>query len=194
VTVQRHPEFSGDFLINMEGKIQMPFVGDIDIYGLTKKEAEDKLRQMIGRYVVSPDIAITIIEFRSKFYFVIGEVAVPGKYYMRSETTTIRDAVFEAGLPLTSAAMRKCRLITPSPKGNSKTRNVDVYAILYGGNLKRNLVIRSGDVLYVPSTAMAKLFRVIAPVAAPVGAAAGVETGLEEINTRPEPGTQKRVN
>lgn len=184
ITVQRHPEFTGDFPVNQEGKIQFRYVGDVDVNGLTKKEVEEKVRKLISRYVANPEVTVTIVEFRSKYYFVIGEVARPGKIYMRSETTTVREAVVAAGLPTIAAAMRKCVLITPD-KIKPKKRLVNVYAILYGGNLKKNLEMKSGDTLYIPSTVMAKVFRTIAPITAPVTEAAEAQTGLTTLNTRP---------
>jgi polysaccharide biosynthesis/export protein len=184
ITVQRHPEFTGDFPVNQEGKIQFRYVGDIEVNGLTKKEVEDKVSKLIGRYVASPEVSVTILEFRSKFYYVIGEVGRPGKIYMRSETTTVRDAIVEAGLPTIAAAMRKCVLITPDKK-HPRKKSVDLYAILYGGNLRKNLEMRSGDTLYVPATVMAKVFRTIAPITAPVTNAAEAQTGLTTLNTRP---------
>ncbi len=42
ISVMRHPEFSGVFPINLEGKIQYKFVGDMDVTGLTKAEMEKK--------------------------------------------------------------------------------------------------------------------------------------------------------
>lgn len=184
ITVQRHPEFTGDFPVNKEGKIQYRYVGDIDVNGLTKKEVEDKVRKLIARYVANPEVTVTILEYRSKFYYVIGEVGRPGKIYMRSETTTVRDAVVEAGLPTIAAAMRKCVLITPD-KTKPRKKSVNVYAILYGGNLGKNLEMKSGDTLYVPSTVMAKIFRTVAPITAPVTEAAEAQTGLTTLNTRP---------
>jgi len=193
IMVQRHPEFSGDFPINQEGKIQFRFIGDVDVRGLTKKEVEAKIAKLIGGYVVNPEVTVTILEYRSKFYYVIGEVGHPGKIYMRSETTTVRDAIVESGLPTIAAAMRKCTLITPDKNGKPRKKTVDVYAILYGGNLKKNLEMRSGDVLYVPATVMAKVFRTIAPITQPVTAAAEAQTGITTLNTRPRPtdGTQR---
>jgi polysaccharide biosynthesis/export protein len=185
VEVQRHPEFSGTYPINLEGKIQYEYVGDIEVTGLTKKQLEEKIRGLIGRYVANPVVTVTITEYRSKVFYVIGEVGHPGKYYMRSETTTVRDAIVEAGLPQFSAAMRKARLITPDRRGRPRTKKVNLYEILYGGNLKRNLEMHSGDVLYVPSTVMAKVFRVIAPITEPVTAAAEAQTGVTTLNTRP---------
>jgi polysaccharide biosynthesis/export protein len=191
INVQRHTEFSGDFPVNQEGKIQFRYVGDVDVNGLTKKEVEEKVSKLIGKYVANPEVTVTILEYRSKFYYVIGEVGRPGKIYMRSETTTVRDAVVEAGLPTTSAAMRKCVLITPDKK-NPRKKPVDVYAILYGGNLRKNLEMHSGDTLYVPSTVMAKVFRTISPITQPVTSAAEAQTGITTLNTRPATSGQTR--
>lgn len=187
ITVQRHPEFSGIYPVNLEGKIQAGMIGDIDVNGYTKKELGDKVAKLISNYVINPEVNITILEFRSKFYLVIGEVNRPGKYFMRSETTTVKDAIVEAGLPMVSAAMRKCRLITPAKDGRVKTRSVNIYAILYGGNLKKNIEMRPGDTLYVPATIMAKTFRVIAPITEPVTSAAGAQTGINTLGNRPTP-------
>ncbi|MDD5565352.1 MAG: polysaccharide export protein [Candidatus Omnitrophica bacterium] len=176
ITVMNHPEFSGKYAINLDGILQYKFVGDIQVKDLTKKELEEKLKSIISAYVINPSINVTVVEYKSKVIYVLGEVKQPGKYYMRSESIPIREAVVQAGLPLQSAAMRKCRIITPDKNGRVKTRSVDLYAVLYGGNLKLNLEMHPGDVLYVPCTIMAKLFRVISPVTSTVsGAAAGPE-------------------
>jgi len=172
ISVMRHPEFSGTYPVNQEGKIQYKFVGDMEVNGLTKAELEQRIRDVLSTYVKNPEVNVTVTEYRSKYFYVLGEVGTPGKYYMRSETMSVREAVFEAGLPTTAAAMRKCRLISPSFRGNGKVRSVDLYAILYGGNLKKNINMHPGDVLYVPSTVMAKLIRVINPVTTTVGLAA----------------------
>jgi len=185
IQIQRHPEFSGTFPVNLEGKIQMQFAGDIDVTGLTKKELADKIAKLVSNYVINPEVDVTILEYRSKYYLVIGEVNRPGKYYMRSETTTVKDAIVEAGLPMVSAAMRKCSLITPAKNGKVKTKKVNIYDILYGGNLNKNIEMRPGDTLYVPATVMAKTFRVIAPITEPVSSAASAQTGLDTLNTRP---------
>jgi polysaccharide export outer membrane protein len=171
VTVMRHPEFSGIFPINSEGKVQYKFVGDIDVKGLTKKQVEDKLVKALSSYLVKPEVSVTITEYKSKYVFVLGEVAQPGKYYIKSDTIAVRDAVVNAGLPTYSAAMRKCSLITPDKTGKVKNQSVNIYAILYIGDLRRNIEMHPGDVLYVPSTVMAKIIRVISPVATTVGLA-----------------------
>jgi len=171
ITVMRHPEFSGIFPINSEGKIQLKFAGDINVMGLTKKQVEEKIAKVISGFLISPEVNVTITEYKSKFVFVLGEVAQPGKYYIKSETISVRDAVVNSGLPTYSAAMRKCSLITPDKSGKVKNMPVNIYNILYIGDLRKNIDMRPGDVLYVPSTIMAKIIRIISPVATTVGLA-----------------------
>ena len=184
IDVLRHPEFSGVFPVNLEGKVQYKYVGDIEVTGLTKKELEQKVKEIIASYVISPEVNVTILEFKSKVIYVLGEVGRPGKYYMRSDSILVREAVVEAGLPTLAAAMRRCRLITPDKKGNAKTKSVDLYSILYGGNLKRNLEMRAGDVLYVPATVMAKIVRVINPVTAPIADLNSGQASASSLATR----------
>lgn len=178
IAVMRHPELSGTYPINLEGKIQYKFVGDIDVNGLTKKELEQKIKDIILNFVISPEVNITILEYKSKVIYVLGEVGQPGKYYMRSDSIPVREAVVVAGLPTLAAAMRRSRLVTPDKNNRTKTKTVDLYAILYGGKLKNNLEMRAGDVLYVPATIMAKVIRVINPVTSTVGLAASAPSDV----------------
>ncbi len=175
ITVMRHPEFSGKYSIDQEGKLQYKFVGDLQVTGMTKVQLEDKIRQIISKFVISPEVNVTIEEYKSKVFYVLGEVGMPGKYYMRSETISVRDAIVMAGLPTQAAAMRKARIITPDAKGG-KLQPVDIYGLLYGGDLKKNLILNPGDFLYVPSTVMAKVFRVISPISNAVGTAVSPAT------------------
>jgi len=177
IDVMRHPEFSGTYPVNMEGKLQYKFVGDIDVNGLTKKELEEKIKSIIANFVISPEINVTVVEYKSKVIYVLGEVGQPGKYYIRSENIAVREAVVQAGLPTQAAAMRKCRIVTPSKDGKAKIKSVDLYSVLYGGNLKYNYEMHAGDVLYVPCTVMAKIIRIVNPVTATVSGAAAGPTG-----------------
>jgi protein involved in polysaccharide export with SLBB domain len=177
IIVMRHPEFSGIYPINMEGKLQYKFVGDIDVNGMTKKQLEDKLKEIISNFVISPEVNVTVTEYKSKVFYVLGAIGNPGKYYMRSETITVREAAVLAGLPTQAAAMRKTRIITPDKKGRSRTKAVDLYAVLYAGKLNYNYEMKSGDVLYVPYTIMAKLMSVIMPVTSTVSGTATAVAG-----------------
>jgi len=171
ISVLRHLEVSGEYIINSEGKIQYEFIGDIKIEGLRKDEVKTLLTERLSEYIISPDVTIKIIGYYSKIVYVVGEVARPGKVYMRGDTITTREALVLAGLPLLTGKIKHSRLITPSDTGKVERKMVNVHKLLYEGDLRENLVMKPGDTLYIPPTFMAKALRVIQPVTAPISAA-----------------------
>jgi polysaccharide export outer membrane protein len=174
IEVRRHPEFSGKYAVNSEGKIEYKFVGDILVNGLTKAELKERLTKILSEYIIEPDVNVQIVQYLSKVFYVIGEVGRPGKYYMKGNTITAREALVEAGLPTDAAAMRKTRLITPNTDGQNNFVTIDVCKLVYEGDLSENREMKPGDVLYVPSTVMAKIIRLISPATNIAGQVTGV--------------------
>lgn len=173
IEVRRHPEFSNKYTINSEGKIEYKFVGDVSVKGLTKIQLQEKLAGILSEYIIEPEVNVQILEYLSKVFYVIGDVNRPGKFYMKGNSVTVREAIVQAGLPNQAASTRKCRLITPNTNGRDNYVYVNVYELLYGGNLKCNLEMKPGDVLYIPSTVIAKIIKVVSPVTNAVSEAAG---------------------
>lgn len=174
IEVRRHPEFSGQYPVNSEGRIEYKFVGDVVVSGLTKAQLQEKLVLTLSEYIIEPDVNVRILSYLSKVFYVVGEVNNPGKFYMKGNSITVREALVQAGLPVTgSAAMRKCRLVTPNAKGRNNYKYVNAYDLLFGGDLRQNVDMKPGDVLYVPSSIVAKIVRIISPVTNAVSSAAG---------------------
>ena len=173
VAVMRHPEVSGRYEINMEGKIQYEFIGDIVVQDLTKDQAGKYIGERLSEYIVNPDVTVKIVGYNSKVVYVVGEVGRPGKIFMRGNTITVREALLEAGLPLLTGVTKKTRLITPAENGKIAKENVNVYALLYEGDLRQNLTMNPGDILYIPPTFLTKTMRAISPITQPISNAAG---------------------
>ncbi len=173
IEVRRHPEFSGEYPINSEGKIEYKFVGDIYVAGLTKNQLRDRLESILSEFIVAPEIDVRIMKYLSKVFYVVGEVNRPGKFYMQGNTITVREALVQAGLPNQFSATRKCRLITPGKNSKNNYVEVNVYELLYGGDLSQNFDMKPGDVLYVPSTVISKIVKIISPVTNAAASAAG---------------------
>lgn len=171
IVVRRHGEFSGQYPINSEGKIQYKFIGDIEVKGLSKTEIKEKISRILSKFIINPELDVTILEYRSKVIYVIGEVGAPGKYYMKADKISLREAIVQAGLPTLSASMRRTQLIRPDKKGKPMEKKVDLYALLYEGKLNLDQDMLPGDVVVVPATFFAKIMRIISPVAAPIGSA-----------------------
>jgi len=182
ISVRRHPEFSGAFPLGPNGKIQYPFVGDIDLGYLTKSEAREKITDILSVYVTSPEVDITITAYNSKTVYVLGSVAGPGKYSMRAEFMPVREALLAAGLPRENiTALRRAVIVRPMPEGKAITKKVNLLDMLYNGNLKLNYDLRSGDIVYVPATVLFKVTTVLDQVLNPAFKATSIYDDVQDV-------------
>jgi polysaccharide export outer membrane protein len=88
----------------------------------------------------------------------------------RQRNMTVRDAIMYAGMLGDNAAMRRVLVITPSYIGKPKIQKVDMYKVFFRGDLRDNILLNPGDIVYVPMTVAAKLTKTITDIMAPINA------------------------
>jgi len=167
ILVREKPEFSGTFEIGPDGKIQFPFLGDIKAEGLVKVRLQEKVKVALETYIKYPELSVSIVKYRSKYVYILGEVNKPGKYYMAGDSISIRDAVVQAGLPTRDAALKRTRVIKPAEQKPISTR-VNLNNIIYKGILEDNLKLVSGDIVFVPSLVHSKINRFLNKILDPL--------------------------
>lgn len=82
------------YLVNKDGYIQFPIIGEIKVLGMTQSELNKSLITKISKYVKDPIINIKITNFRIS---VIGEVRKPGVYNVRGQRMSVIEAISNAG-------------------------------------------------------------------------------------------------
>lgn len=97
VDVYDDPDLSGLVTVQHSGDISFPLLGDVVIEGLTVKEVQAKLVELLARdYLVDPQVVVRVKEHRSQWVTLVGEVVRPGKYYLQGKKTML-DLLTEAG-------------------------------------------------------------------------------------------------
>ena len=76
----KEADFSGSFPVRYDGKITIPFVGDIDVAGRTPTELKGELEENIGRFVDVARVSVAIEQPNSARFFVLGKVAQQGAF------------------------------------------------------------------------------------------------------------------
>jgi polysaccharide export outer membrane protein len=76
------------------GTVEIPFVGELEVVGLTLAEIKDKAAIALKDYITDADITIKLV---NNYVSVIGEVARPGLYPIYKQQMNIFQAISMAG-------------------------------------------------------------------------------------------------
>jgi polysaccharide biosynthesis/export protein len=105
----------------------------------------------------SNTVFVTMWAYNSKYYYVLGDVLIPGRMSITGNETVL-DAIYSAGGLTSTAAPQNIRLVRPAPAGAccQQVLPVNLAAITSGGDPTTNYQIMPGDRLIVPRRAEPK--------------------------------------
>lgn len=183
---------TGERLVRPDGKISLGFYGEVFVAGLSTDEIKEKIvlhlrhflpDEVLGLNEIDPDtgdvkqkkpsesdrVFVDVTAYNSKFYYVTGDVAAPGKMPITGNETVL-DAITYAGGLIPTASTSNIRLVRPAPPGAccEQVLPVNLSAIVSAGDPTTNYQIMPGDrvVVYRDPIIRTTLFidKMLAPV------------------------------
>lgn len=150
VAVWRMPELSADVIVRPDGAITLPLLGDVHAAGLTTAALQERVAQLLPRYIKdgSADVTVTVLEPNGYRYAVIGNVERGGVFVSRYHVT-VAEAVALAGGLNRYAAPR--RMLILRNDGSKKFRRIpiDFTRARSGEHPEENLILAPGDFVVV---------------------------------------------
>jgi protein involved in polysaccharide export with SLBB domain len=160
--------------VRPDGKISFEVLGEFEVAGKTPEE----ISAMVGKrvqdlYTLPGDHAVDVrvVLFMSHVYYVVGQVGRPGPrtYTGRDDLLT---SIAEAQ-PNSLAWQRRIRVVRPaSQEGtNPFIFEVDYKKMVMDGDTSKDVLLKEGDIVYVPPTILAQVAMVIEEFISPVARA-----------------------
>ncbi|MCS7301616.1 MAG: polysaccharide biosynthesis/export family protein [Fimbriimonadales bacterium] len=157
VQIVGEPEFSAPQLrISRDGRISLPSIGEIQAAGLTLTELEQRIRQRFREEQILRDalVAVTILEFHRPRVSVLGFVQRPGTYEFKEgdrvlEALSLGGGVIHERARLEDAWMQRI---------DGSKIELNLYRLLYEGDLSQNIPLQDGDTIYVPEETQNRYF------------------------------------
>lgn len=88
ITVFGEADLTGQFLINPQGDIAFPLVGDIEASGKTLIELTASITEALQQgFIRQPSVAVEVLNYRP--FFILGEVRTPGTYPFSANLTVL---------------------------------------------------------------------------------------------------------
>jgi polysaccharide biosynthesis/export protein len=151
----------GGQYVSAEGTIQFPYIGSLNVAGLSEAQARDALVSKLSRYIKDPQVTLRIQAYRSNRIYIEGDVRAPGLVALNDLPMTLPEALARAGGLLPSAD-RSAISIT---RGD-KTTVVNLQKLTEDNINPNQILLAAGDMVRVLGREDAKVY-VLGEVTAP---------------------------
>jgi len=153
ITVYQNPDLNTDGRISERGTIMFPLVGEVPVSGQTPLEAGASIAKRLksGRFLIDPQVTVSVVEGRSRHVSVLGHVAKPGQYALDGVSTKVTDLLALAGGISEGGDDTIVLLRASNGTGTQERREIDVQAMYRSGDLSSDVDLQPGDTLFVPS-------------------------------------------
>ncbi len=146
-------EFSGDYLVLVDGTVAFPLVGQMNVTGMTLNQLNRLLTDKYAVFIKRPVVTTTLLEPRPLKVTIAGEIDQPGAYtlaFAEGKFPTLTDLVQLAGGVTTVADIEKVQIRRQIGK-NAQNINVSLWEILQSADGQQNLTLRDGDAIIIPT-------------------------------------------
>jgi polysaccharide biosynthesis/export protein len=149
ITVFQNPDLTTEARISERGSISFPLIGDVVISGLTPEGAAARIADRLtrGKFVINPQVSLTVQQVRSQQVSVLGEVGRPGRYPLDDVSNSLTDVLARAGG--INAEGDDNVVVVRTLNGRETRTTVDVPEMYRSGDMSHNMRLENGDVVYV---------------------------------------------
>jgi polysaccharide export outer membrane protein len=160
--------------IRPDGKITFEDVGTVEAAGKTPEQLAEILRTKVSALYSLPGdnpIDVRIVTYRSKMFYVLGEVYLPGPKICTGRDTAL--SAIAAAKPTVLAWEERTQVIRPSSNKNEKPKifELNLQDIIIHGDASKNVLLQEGDIIYMPPTILAGIAQVVEEFVRPIGTA-----------------------
>lgn len=170
------PEYSGQngrYQVLVDGTLNLPLVGSVRVQGLTLNRAAAAISARYARFIKRPITTVTLVQARPLRVAIAGEVNKPGSYSIpisgdsvtgertaeggTTQFPTVTRGIQIAGGITRLADVRQVQVRRPRGGAPEQIININLWEFLQTGDLRRDLTLRDGDTIVVPTVASVNL-------------------------------------
>ncbi|PTU32357.1 polysaccharide biosynthesis/export family protein [Stenotrophobium rhamnosiphilum] len=173
VIVWDHPELtnpagttmnvdSSGRVVRPDGTIYFPYAGDVLVADKTTTEIRELLTQKLARSVQNPQVDIKVLQYRSQFVNIVGDIDQPCKLPISDTPITVVDAMSQCKVTRAASAGANDNSLYAHRdiefRRGEVRRNVDLFAIYKGQDPLSSQPLLGGDTIYLKDNRQNRVF------------------------------------
>jgi polysaccharide export outer membrane protein len=147
-----HKELSTlDLLVRTDGRITLPYVGDVLAAGTTPMMLDSTLTVKFSEVLRDPNLSVIVRAPAEKVVYVMGQVENPGGFPYQTNVSLVQSIALAGGL---TRGAKTTHVLVIRRKGPDKIVGIEVNvaSITSGYNIQNDFWLRNYDIVYVPRT------------------------------------------
>ena len=149
VSVWKEEGMEREVLVLPDGTISFPLAGHIQAAGMSAQQVEKILADRLRKFFKDAAISVSVKSVTGNKIFVIGQVQRPGEF-LAAQPIDVIQALSLAGGFTPFAAEDEIRILRREG-GKQTALTFDYSDVEKGRNLESNILLKSGDVVIVPT-------------------------------------------
>jgi polysaccharide export outer membrane protein len=140
-----------DLLVRSDGRITLPYMGDVMAAGLTPMRLDTLLTNHFAEILKDPNLSVIVVETADPVVYVLGEVRNAGGYPINRAVSLLQALALAGGF---KAGAKTDHVLVIRRKGLQGIVGVEVNAkaIIKGEQVQNDFILRDFDIVYVPKT------------------------------------------
>jgi polysaccharide export outer membrane protein len=147
-------EYSGEYLVLVDGTITLPLIGRLPVAGLTLTQMSEQISKGYEEYLKRPLATVSLVSPRPLKIGIAGEIANPGSYAFnfqeKQQFPTVTYLIEKAGGLTTIADIEKIE-IRRQIAGKTEILTINLWELVNEGNLDQDITLRDGDEILIPT-------------------------------------------
>jgi polysaccharide export outer membrane protein len=152
------------YTVAPDGTIYLPYAGSLKVQGSTIREIQDQVVRELSRFIKSPQVTVSVAQFRSQKVLIAGQIPKPGYLPVTDVPLTLIGALAAVGSTVQLRSDLVARPVSaqvqgPQPESGDyrhvqlsragRVEIIDLVALLRSGDPARDPLLQDGDVIYV---------------------------------------------
>lgn len=149
ISIWKNQDISREVRVRPDGKISLPLIGEIRAAGLNVELLRKTITERVKEYQEGAVVSIIVKEINSYKIFILGEVARPGVFILKSKTSVLQALALAGGFNQ-FASKNKVILIRYKKDGSTEKIRININEIVKEGSMDKDIILMPQDTLFVP--------------------------------------------
>jgi polysaccharide export outer membrane protein len=154
IDIFRVSQYGGAHEVLVDGTLNLPLVGTVNVNGLTLEAAADVLSDRYGQYLRYPIVTLSLATRRPLQIGIAGEVSRPGSYLVSqngTQTPRLSQLLETAGGITQAADLQQVQVRRLQDNGENQLITVNLWDLVQNGNINQDITLRDGDSVFIPT-------------------------------------------